>query len=109
MSCNGTFEMLLSQSTRYEARRRIVRAKSRSAGGRHAYRTKQNYAPIYAAMSALVFGCGLLVMATSAQAKPHAYVFNVGSGTVSVIDTEAQKVVDTIDAGLRVKWFSAIS
>ena len=44
---------------------------------------------------------------TPADAKTYAYVFNVGSGNVSIIDTEEQEVIVTVDVGLRIKWFSS--
>lgn len=45
--------------------------------------------------------------ADSAEAKAYGYVFHDGSGKVSIIDTEAQQVVVTVDMGLRVRWFSS--
>ena len=42
-----------------------------------------------------------------ANAKTYAYVFNEGSGDISIIDTEAQEVTATVDAGLRIRWFSS--
>ncbi|MCZ6699692.1 MAG: hypothetical protein O7D94_12235, partial [Planctomycetota bacterium] len=41
-----------------------------------------------------------------ADAKTYAYVFNEGSGDISIIDTAAQEVTATVDAGLRIRWFS---
>ncbi len=53
--------------------------------------------------------CTLAVFGLShpADAKTYAYVFNIGSGDVSIIDTETQEVVETIDAGLRIRWFAS--
>lgn len=48
-----------------------------------------------------------MALALPAQAKMHAYVFDDQSGEVSVIDTDAQKVVDRVDAGLRIRWFAS--
>ena len=42
----------------------------------------------------------------AANAKTFAYVFNEGSGDISIIDTETQEVTATVDAGLRIRWFS---
>ncbi len=49
----------------------------------------------------------LFGLSGSAAAKTYAYVFNIGSGDISIIDTEAQEVIDTVDAGLRIRWFSS--
>ncbi len=40
------------------------------------------------------------------DAKTYAYVFNEGSGDISIIDTEIQEVTATVEAGLRIRWFS---
>lgn len=63
--------------------------------------------PVSALMAALVFALALFGLSGSAAAKTYAYVFNIGSGDVSVIDTDTQEVVDTVDADLRVRWFSS--
>ncbi len=42
----------------------------------------------------------------AANAKIFAYVFNEGSGDISIIDIETQEVTATVDAGLRIRWFS---
>ena len=63
--------------------------------------------PVSALMAALVFALALFGLSGSAAAKTYAYVFNIGSGDVSVIDTDTQEVVDTVDANLRVRWFSS--
>ncbi|MCZ6848334.1 MAG: hypothetical protein O7F75_05750, partial [Alphaproteobacteria bacterium] len=42
----------------------------------------------------------------AANAKTFAYVFNEGSGDISIIDTETQEVTATVNAGLRIRWFS---
>ncbi len=39
---------------------------------------------------------------SSVEARTYACVFNVGSGDVSIIDSEAQEVADTVDVGHRV-------
>ena len=41
-----------------------------------------------------------------ADATTYAYVFNEGSGDISIIDTKAQEVTATVKAGLRIRWFS---
>ena len=55
----------------------------------------------------LVLALGLLGLSQAADAKPRAYVFNEGSGDISIIDTEAQEVIVTVDVGLRIRWFSS--
>jgi len=62
---------------------------------------------VSALMATLVCALALFGLSGSAAAKTYAYVFNIGSGDVSIIDTDAQEVVDTVDAGLRVRWFSS--
>ena len=42
----------------------------------------------------------------AANAKTFAYVFNEGSSNISVIDIETQDMIATVDAGLRIRWFS---
>jgi len=42
----------------------------------------------------------------AANDKIFAYVFNEGSGDISIIDIETQEVTTTVDAGLRIRWFS---
>ena len=42
----------------------------------------------------------------AANAKTFAYVFNEGSGNISIIDIGTQEVTATVDAGLRIRWFS---
>ena len=42
----------------------------------------------------------------AANAKTFAYVFNEGSGDISIIDIGTQEVTATVDAGLRIRWFS---
>jgi YVTN family beta-propeller protein len=42
----------------------------------------------------------------AADVKTYVYVFNEGSSNISIIDTKTQKVRATIDAGLRIRWFS---
>ena len=41
------------------------------------------------------------------EARPYGYVFNAGSGDVSIINTDSQEVIVTVDAGLRIRWFSS--
>ncbi len=55
----------------------------------------------------LLCALALFGLFSSAEAKTYAYVFNIGSGDISVIDTEAQEVIDTVDVGLRIRWFSS--
>ena len=45
-------------------------------------------------------------VAPAANAKTFAYVFNEGSGDISIIDIETQEVTATVDAGVRIRWFS---
>ncbi|MEE8624838.1 MAG: hypothetical protein V3T19_05820, partial [Acidiferrobacterales bacterium] len=40
-----------------------------------------------------------LCFSVSAEAKTYTYVFNIGTGDVSIIDTEAQEVIVTVDVG----------
>jgi len=42
----------------------------------------------------------------AANAKTFAYVFNEGSNNISIIDIETQEMTATVDAGLRIRWFS---
>src|SRR5215831_4391865 len=42
---------------------------------------------------------GVMLVSTPAEAKPFAYVTNIGSGTVSVIDTATNTVVATVPVG----------
>jgi YVTN family beta-propeller protein len=42
----------------------------------------------------------------AANDKTFTYVFNEGSGDISIIDIETQEVTATVDAGLRIRWFS---
>ncbi len=66
------------------------------------------HAPMCALLGGLFLATAALFgLSLSAEAKPYAYVFNIGSGDVSVIDTEAQEVIDTVDVGLRIRWFSS--
>lgn len=55
----------------------------------------------------LVVALGLFGLAPAADAKTYAYVFNEGSGDISIIDTEARETITTIDVGLRIRWFSS--
>ena len=68
-------------------------------------RTRHN--PLCALKTGLLVALSLFGLSLSAAAKPYAYVFNIGSGDVSVIDTETQEVIDTVDAGLRIRWFAS--
>ena len=63
--------------------------------------------PMSALVGGLVLALGLLGLSQAADAKPRAYVFNEGSGDISIIDTEAQEVIVTVDVGLRIRWFSS--
>ena len=63
--------------------------------------------PAAALVATLLYVLALFGHFSSVDAKTYAYVFNIGSGDVSVIDTEAQEVVDTVDVGLRIRWFSS--
>ena len=42
----------------------------------------------------------------AANPKTFAYVFNEGSSNISIIDIETQEMIATVDAGLRIRWFS---
>ena len=62
----------------------------------------------------LVIGMGCVMgfsgvqgQAEATEKQAHAYVFNMGSGQVSIIDTDSHKVIKTVDAGLRIRWFSS--
>ena len=46
-----------------------------------------------------VLAIGLVAMASTAEAKPFAYVTNQGANTVSVIDTDTNAVVVTVPVG----------
>ncbi len=63
--------------------------------------------PVAALMATLLCILGLFGLSGSAEAKTYAYVFNIGSGDVSVIDTEVQEVIETVDTGLRIRWFAS--
>jgi len=43
----------------------------------------------------------------AADKQAYVYVFNEGSGDISIIDTKAQEVIATVNAGLRIRWFSS--
>ena len=62
--------------------------------------------PAAALVATLLCVLALFGHSSSVEAKTYAYVFNIGSGDVSVIDTDAQEVVDAVDVGLWVFWFS---
>ena len=63
--------------------------------------------PASALLRGLFLALGLSGLVQTAEAKPRAYVFNDGSGDISIIDTEAQEVIVTVDVGLRIRWFSS--
>ena len=63
--------------------------------------------PASALLRGLLVALGLVGLVHAADAKPRAYVFNEGSGDISIIDTEAQEVIVTVDVGLRIRWFSS--
>ena len=46
-------------------------------------------------------------VAQAANDKTFTYVFNEGSGDISIIDIETQEVTATVGAGLRIRWFSS--
>ena len=56
---------------------------------------------------ALIVALILVSIAAAAAAKTRAYVFNDGSGDISIIDTETHEVIVTVDVGLRIRWFSS--
>lgn len=60
-----------------------------------------------APMRGLLAVLAIIGFTVSAEAKTYAYVFNIGSGDISVIDTEVHEVIDTVDVGLRIRWFSS--
>ena len=72
---------------------------------RHTGRTRRNL--VCAVISGVLAALAIVGITVSADAKTYAYVFNVGSGDVSVIDTDSQEVIDTVDVGLRVRWFAS--
>ncbi len=74
---------------------------TRKTGGR------KTGGPVAALMATLLCILGLFGLSGSAEAKTYAYVFNIGSGDISVIDTEAQEVIETVDAGLHIRWFAS--
>ncbi len=74
---------------------------------RHTALTHKRDNPVAALLATLLWLLALIGHSSSVEAKTYAYVFNVGSGDVSIIDTEAHEVVDTVDVGLRVLWFSS--
>ena len=63
--------------------------------------------PISAMIIGLFAILGAIGFSNSADAKTYAYVFNIGSGDVSIIDTDAQEVIVTVDVGIRVRWFAS--
>ncbi len=62
---------------------------------------------ISAMIKGLLAILAIICFSVSAEAKTYAYVFNIGSGDVSIIDTEAQEVIVTVDVGLRIRWFAS--
>ncbi len=60
---------------------------------------------VSALMTTLVCALAPFGLSGSAAAQTYAYVFNIGSGDISIIDTEAQEVIDTVDAGLILQPF----
>ena len=63
--------------------------------------------PLSAFLATLLCALVLFGFPDSTRAKTYAYVFNIGSGDVSIIDTEAQEVIVTVDVGLRIRWFAS--
>lgn len=55
--------------------------------------------PVAALMATLLCILGLFGLSGSAEAKTYAYVFNIGSGDVSVIDTRTYEVVRRTPVG----------
>lgn len=68
-------------------------------------RTRQNL--LCALMGGLLAVLAVIGFTVSAEAKTYGYVFNIGSGDVSIIDTETQEVIVTVDVGLRIRWFAS--
>ena len=77
------------------------------AGRNHRDNTRNPRSPVSALIGALFFALGLFGLPPATDAKTRAYVFNEGSGDISIIDTEAQEVIVTVDVGLRIRWFSS--
>ena len=67
----------------------------------------KNRGAIPSGAAALALILALAALAMPAHAKPNAYVFNVGSGTISVIDTDSQIVINTVTTDLKIRWFSS--
>ncbi len=69
-------------------------------------RTWMLYGPL---LIGLAWGIALVGVPRQAEAaeKAYAYVFNMGSGDVSIIDTDSHEVFKTVNAGLHIRWFSS--
>lgn len=80
---------------------------TRLAKSRHTLKSCRLPRMMLAVVGALVYVLVGLGQSRPAQANFYAYVFNVESGDVSIIDTEAQEVIVTVDVGLAIRWFSS--
>lgn len=63
--------------------------------------------PFRSLMGGLLWAIAMLGLAPAAQAASYGYVFDDQTGSVSILDTEAQEVIVTVDVGLRIRWFSS--
>ena len=79
--------------------------KTVNRSNRHTGRTQRN--PVRAVISGVFAALVMFGNTVSAEAKTYAYVFNIGSGDISVIDTDSHEVIDTVDVGLRIRWFAS--
>ncbi len=79
----------------------------KKAGREHPNTKPKPQSRMAAPIGGLLLALGLFGFPLAADAKTRAYVFNEGSGDISIIDTEAQEVIVTVDVGLRIRWFSS--